>query len=172
MLETLKAIGDAIGFDGAQFITHAIGFLITMWLLKRFAWTPLLDLMEERRSKIAGEFETIEQEKEKAAALYSDYEARLKEIDNERRQKLIEAVEEGKKVAADIKAATVIEVKKLRDKTKADLEREVDKARVQLRQELVALTITAAEHLIKDRLDDDKHRDLINGYIDELERAR
>ena len=54
-----------MSLDWQQLVTHAIGFLITLWLLKKLAWGPLLDLMEERRNRIAGEFQTIEDEKAK-----------------------------------------------------------------------------------------------------------
>ncbi|RME31813.1 MAG: ATP synthase F0 subunit B [Candidatus Zixiibacteriota bacterium] len=160
-----------MSIDFQQLLAHAIGFLLTLWILKRFAWGPLLDMLEERRSKIAGEFDNIEKQKAEVAALTATYEGKLREIDNERRQKLIEAAEEGKKMAAEIKAAAMAEVKQLREKTKADLEREVAKARVELKQELIAMTMTATERLIKERLDDTKHRDLIGRYIDELEQV-
>ncbi len=52
----------------SQVITQIIGFLITVWLLKRFAWKPLLSMMDERRQKIKDEFQRIEDEKVKAGS--------------------------------------------------------------------------------------------------------
>ncbi len=83
----------------SQLLTHLIGFLITVWLLKKYAWGPLLNIMEERRAKIKSEFDSIEEEKANVARLTAEYESRLKEIDSERRAKLVEAVNEGKKIA-------------------------------------------------------------------------
>ncbi len=160
-----------MNLEWQQLLTHAFGFLITLWILKKFAWKPLLGLMEERRLRIEGEFKRIEDEKGKVAQQLSVYEAKLKEIDNERRAKLVEAVEEGKKVAADIKASAQNEVKELHVKAKAELERDVAKARVELRDQMVAITMTAAEKIIKEKLDDPKHRDLINRYIAEVEKV-
>ncbi len=160
-----------MNLEWQQIVTHAIGFLITLWILKRYAWKPLLALMEERRNRIINEFQTIEQEKAKVAQTAAQYETKLKEIDAERRAKLVEGVEEGKKIAADIKAQAQKEVKDLHDKTKADLEREVAKARVELRDQMVAITMTAAEKVIHEKLDDTKHRQLIDRYIAEIEKA-
>ncbi|MFZ5981655.1 MAG: F0F1 ATP synthase subunit B [Candidatus Zixiibacteriota bacterium] len=154
-----------------QILTHALGFLLTIWVLKKFAWKPLLALMEERRNKIVEEFKEIDNEKAKVAEMTAEYEAKLRDIENERRAKLVEAVDEGKKVAAEIKANAQKEVKDLHTKAKADLERDVEKAKVQLRDEMVAITMTAAEKVIREKLDDAKHRDLIRKYIDELEKA-
>ncbi len=160
-----------MNLEWQQIVTHAIGFLITLWILKRYAWKPLLALMEERRNRIINEFQTIEQEKAKVAQTAAQYETKLKEIDAERRAKLVEGVEEGKKIAADIKAQAQKEVKDLHDKTKADLEREVAKARVELRDQMVTITMTAAEKVIHEKLDDAKHRQLIDRYIAEIEEA-
>jgi F-type H+-transporting ATPase subunit b len=162
---------EALGIDWKQALTHLVSFALTLWLLKVFAWKPLLNLLDERRKKIADEFDQIEMGKAGVAELSASYEAKLKDIDSERRAKLVEAVEEGKKVAGEIKAHAQQEVKQLHDKAKADLQREVDKAKVQLRDDLVTMTITATEKVIYEKLDDAKHRQLINRFIDNMEKV-
>lgn len=162
---------EALGVDYAQLLTHAVGFLITLWILKRFAWGPILALMDERREKIAGEFAKIEQDKADVADLMDRYDAKLREIDVERRARLVEAVDEGKKIAEEIKSAAQQAAREQADKAKLDLEREVAKAKVQLKNEMVAITIAAAERVIHEKLDDAKHRDLIGDFIDNLEKA-
>jgi F-type H+-transporting ATPase subunit b len=158
-------------FEIQQVLTHAVGFLITVWILKKFAWGPLLALMEERRNKIVSEFEKIESEKADVERLNEEYQAKLRDIENERREKLLQAVEEGKEMAAEIKASALEETKQARAKAKADLEREVVKAKVQLRDELVTLTVTATEKVLQERIDEAKHRDLIGRFIDQLEKS-
>jgi len=154
-----------------QLITHAIGFLITLWVPKEFAWAPLLNLMEERRNRIKSEFENIEAERARADALLAEYEAKLREIDAERRAKLVEAVDEGRKIAEEIKAAAHDEAREITVKAKSDLERDVAKARVTLQGDMVALTLAATEKLIRQKMDDAKHRELISSFIDNLEKA-
>ena len=160
-----------MNFELQQILTHALGFLIFVWVLKRFAWGPLLALMEERRNKIVGEFDKIDHQKAEIAKVTADYEARIKEIDNERRAKLVEALKEGKVLAADIKNQAMAEVRALHEKAKTDLQRDVAKAKVQLRDEMIAMTMTAAEKVIREKMDDRKHRELIGQYIDELGKA-
>jgi F-type H+-transporting ATPase subunit b len=160
-----------MNIEWQQILTHLVGFAITVWLLKRYAWGPLLGIMEERRNKIVDEFKQIDDEKAKAEALTAEYEGKLKDIDNERRAKIVAAVEEGKKVAAEIKADAQHEIKELHEKAKADLEREVAKAKVALRDQMIALTLGATEKVINEKLTDDKHRQLIGGFIDDLEKV-
>lgn len=155
----------------AQLITHAIGFLITLWILKKFAWGPLMAMMDERREKIAGEFQKIEDDKAEVDKLAADYQSKLKDIDAERRAALAEAVNEGKKVAEEIKTAAHVDARKIGDKAKADLAQDVAKAKVELKEDMIALTMTAAEKIIGEKLDDSKHRELIANFIDNVEKA-
>ena len=160
-----------MNFEWQLLITHSFSFLITLWILKRFAWGPLLNLIEERRQKIIGEFETIEREKEKAEALNLEYAAKLREIDSERRTKIVEAVNEGKKIAEEIQASARNEAQEIRRKSKSELERELAKAKVQLKNDMVSLALAATEKLLREKLEEALHRKLIGDYIDELEKA-
>lgn len=160
-----------MSLEWQQILTHLVGFLIAVWILRRFAWGPLLGLMEERRDKIAGEFNEIEKQKADVSELTAEYEAKLKQIDSERREKMVEAVEEGRKMAAEIKSDAMKDVQKLHEKSKADLQRDVDKAKVQLRDEMIAITMTATRKILHEELDQTKHRELIGKFIDGLEKV-
>ena len=167
----MQGIIDALGIDWVQALTHLVSFLIALWLLKKFAWGPIMNLLDERRDKIATEFQEIEKGKEDVESLKGDYESRLNEIDNERRAAIVKAVEEGKAMAADIKATAQNDARELTEKTKQDLEREVAKAKVQLRSDMVTMTIAAAEKVIREKLDDARHRELIDRFIADLEKV-
>lgn len=154
-----------------QILTHLVGFLITLWILKKFAWGPLLAMIDERRDKILGEFKKIDDDKADVAQSAAEYDIKLKDIENERRLKIIEAVNEGKKVAEEIKINAHNEAKQITAKAKAEIERDIDKAKVQLKDDMVAITIIAAEKIISEKMDDRKHRELISEFIDEVEKV-
>lgn len=155
----------------AQLITHAIGFLITVWLLKKFAWGPLLSLMDERRQKIVDEFQKIDDEKAAADELKLQYEDKLKNIEAERRQKIAEAVNEANRVASDIKISAQEEARNMINRTNEQLGRDVAAAKVQLKEDMVAITLSAAEKILHEKLDIRKERELIGKFIDNIEKA-
>ena len=128
-------------------------------------------MMDERREKIAGEFQKIEDDKAEVDKLAADYQGKLKDIDHERRAALADAVNEGKKVAEQIKATAHVDARKISDKAKADLVQDVAKAKVELKEDMITLTMTAAEKIIGEKLDDSKHRELIANFIDNVEKA-
>ncbi|PKK82300.1 MAG: ATP synthase F0 subunit B [candidate division Zixibacteria bacterium HGW-Zixibacteria-1] len=157
--------------DIYQILTHMIGFLITVWLLKKFAWKPLLNMMDERRQKIIDEFKKIDDSRAEVENMKNDYEGRLKNIDAERRQKISEAVNEGNKVASEIKVKAQEESRDIVNRTTEQLERDVAKAKVQLKEEMIRITLTAAEKILHEKLDEKKERELIGEFIDNIEKA-
>lgn len=153
------------------FITHTIGFIITLLILKKYAWGPLLGLLEERREKIKSEFQKIEDDRADVEKLTAEYEAKLREIENERRAALTEAINEGKKVAEEIKAKAHDDAQQIVEKAQQELSRDVAKAKVQLKEDMVEMTMYAAGKIINEKLDDAKHRQLIGGFIDGVEKV-
>lgn len=158
-------------FQLSLFITHTIGFLITLWILKKYAWGPLLGLLEERRNKIIDEFQKIEDDRTEVEKLTAEYEAKLRDIESERRAALTEAINEGKTIASEIKSKAQSDAKAEAEKKRAELQRDVAKAKVQLKNDMINMTMSAASRIIKEKMDDDKHRQLISAYIDDVEKV-
>jgi len=158
-----------IHFD--QILTHIVGFVITVLILKKFAWKPILGILQERRDKIKSEFDQIESDRTEVAKVRADYEAKMKDIENISRQKLTEAVNEGQKIAAEIKEQGREEAKEIIDRAKAELDRDVEKARAALKQDMVSMTVAAAEKIISARMDDQENRRLISEFIDRAEKV-
>jgi len=155
-----------------QIVTQIIGFLLALWLLKKFAWKPLLGMLEQRRSRIKSEFADIDTKKGKMEKLVSDYEVKLKEIDSLTRARLQEAAKEGQQMASEIKENARKEASAMISRAKEELQREVNKAKVELKDEMVNMTIKVTEKMIAEKLDREKHKRLISDFIDELERIK
>jgi F-type H+-transporting ATPase subunit b len=158
--------------DIQQILTHVLGFLIALWILRRFAWKPLLDVLEERRRKIKADFDAAAEKREAAEETAARYAAQIKNIEVEARAKLQEAINDGRRIAAEIREEARGEARKIIDKARADLERDVAKAKVELRDQLVSMTVTATERMVKQTLDQEGHRRLIAGFIDEMENTQ
>lgn len=151
-----------------QLLTTVVGFLLLVWIMRKFAWGPILDLLDQRREKIDSDYKAAERELGSAEALKADFETKLSEIKVIERERVQEAVKKGEQLADGIVTKARAEVDQSKAKSLADLEMEARKAQKQLRDDVVELAIGAAEKLIGERLDDDKHRQLIQRYIDEL----
>ena len=155
-----------------QILTQAIGFLVLLFILKKIAWKPLLSLLDERREKISSEFRNIERTKSELSRLEQDYKARLAEIDAQARQKIQEAIAEGQRIAVEVQEKAREEGKNILNKAKDNIELEIAKARVELRNQVASLAIRAAEKVIKEELTEERHKRLVTEFIDEAGQLR
>jgi F-type H+-transporting ATPase subunit b len=152
-----------------ELITQALGFLIVVWLLKKYAWSGLLEFIEKRRELIASEFDNIEKSKADAEALKARFDQELADIEQTRRERIQEAVNEASQHAAEIKEEARGDAVELREKAERDITLEMDKANAVLRDRMTSAVITISEKVIRERLDDEKHRELINRFLDEVD---
>jgi F-type H+-transporting ATPase subunit b len=151
-----------------QLLTTIVGFLLLLWIMRKYAWGPILDLLDQRREKIEGDYAAAERELSSAETLKSEFETKLSEIKVIERERVQEAVKKGEELAGGIVEKARTEVDQTKAKGLQDLELESRKARQELRDDVVELAIGAAEKLIGERLDEAKHRQLIEQYIDSV----
>lgn len=154
--------------DPKQVITQILGFLLLVWILRQFAWGPLLGLLEARRQKIAGEFQEADRRKQEAAELKARYEMELKGIEAQARQRLMEAVTEGQKVAGEIKAQAQAEAQRRLERANDEIARENEKAKEILKERMIALALRAAEKILRQKLDDATQRRMAAEFVDEV----
>mgnify|MGYP001815656467 CR=1 FL=1 len=151
-----------------QLLTTAIGFLCFVWILGKFAWGPILNLLDERRDKIDGDYAAAEKNLADAEQLRGEFELKLADIKTIEREKVQEAVKRGEDIAGGIESKARESAENTRQKAEQDIDLAAHKAQIELRDDVVAMAIGAAEKVIGERLDDDLHRKLITEYIDGL----
>jgi F-type H+-transporting ATPase subunit b len=151
-----------------QLLTTALGFLFFVWILGKFAWGPILDLLDERRGKIDGDYTAAEKNLAESETLKGEFELKLADIKVIQREMVQEAVKRGEDIAEGIEKKARSGADDTRQKAAQDIELATQKAQIELRDDVVAMAIGAAEKVIDERLDDNLHRKLITDYIDQL----
>ena len=154
--------------DVRQVLTQILGFLIRLWGLKKFAWGPVMAMLESRRQKIAGEFDLAARKQSEAEQLRARYEQELKTIDAQARQKLQEAVAEGQRVAGEIHAQAQLDAASRVARAEDEIAREREKAKEVLKEQMIMLSMRSAEKILRQKLDDASQRRLVGEFIDEV----
>jgi len=152
-------------------VTHIIAFLIVLWLLRRFAWGPVLKMLDARRERISGELDEAAARRAEAEAMCGDYEERLRGIEVEGRDRLRQAVLEGNAAAARIRERAEEERRQRLERTGEELRLLEESASETLRRRTVDLALRAAEKAVASALDETAHRSLIERCIREIEVA-
>ena len=176
LLATLPAAARAAEGGGSKplidlplVLTQILGFLVLLWVLRSLAWGPLVALLEERRQRISGEFEEAERRKADAGVLKARYEQDLKGIEAQARQRILEAVTEGQRVAAEIKTQAHADAAARLARADEEIVHEREKAREVLKQQVAVLSIRTAEKILREKLDDPAQRRLVERFIDEVD---
>ena len=154
--------------DVPQVLTQILGFLLMVWILRRYAWAPLIGMLEARREKIAGEFKEADRLKAEAVELKGRYDAELKTIEAQARQRITEAVAEGQRVAGEIRAQAQKDAAAKLENAADEIMREREKAKEVLKEQVISLSLRTAEKILRQKLDDPAQRKLAGEFIDEV----
>ena len=151
-----------------QLLTQMAGFIILVLILKKYAWGPILDMLDKRREKVDGDYKAAEKNLADAEQLKADFELKLSDIKALERERVQEAVKRGEGLADGIVGKARTHAEETKAKAEQDIEIETQKAQLELRDSVVAMAIGAAEKVIGVRLDDELHRKLIQEYINSI----
>lgn len=150
-----------------QIIAQIISFLFMLWILKKYAWKPLLSIMEERKNKIQSEFGWIEEQKKEIEKRDKEYKEKLKGIDVQARAKIQEATKEGQQIAQKLQREAYDQAKAIIAKTQVDLKSEIQKAKRQLKDDLVKISLAATQKIIQDNLNVEKQTKLVEEFVEQ-----
>jgi len=155
-------------FSPGLFIMQAVILLIIIFLMKKFAWKPILASLDARESEIKDAIESAKKAKEELAKLTTDKEALIKEAQLEKDTILKEAQATSTKIVDDAKETAKAEGAKLIEAAKASIETERKAAIADIKQTSAALAIEIAEKVIKNELKDKKAQEaIISSYLQE-----
>lgn len=158
--------------DLGQIISQVVGFGIVLLILRQFAWGPILALLDERRDKIKGEFDEIENQRQSVTADRAQLDERLRGIEQEAREKIQAGVAEGEKVGNEIKTKARQEAQGILQRAEEQMQRDREKAQVALRNETVAMVLAATEKLLQEKLDPEAHKGRVESFIDSLDKVQ
>lgn len=143
-------------------------FFLLLWVLKKFAWKPLLSALEGREQSIRADLERAENARVEAERLLAEHKKMLDRADAESRAIIEEARKTAEALKHDIVEKASEQARQMTNQAKAEIQREKETALSQLRNEVADLAIQAASKILRESLDDEKHRKLVSTFISEL----
>lgn len=149
----------------AQVFTQIVAFLLMLWILTRYAWKPLLKTMEDRQKRIQAEHDHIQLQKNHVETMTKEYENKLKELEIAVQEQIQQAVADGKKQAAAIRDSAHQQAKGILARGEADLKHEIQRAKMEIKKELVGMTIAATEKVLNQKIETDQQKDEIANLI-------
>ncbi|MFL5495927.1 MAG: F0F1 ATP synthase subunit B [Gemmatimonadales bacterium] len=140
-------------------------FFGLLYVLKRFAWPPLLKATVDREKRIQKLLDEAELRNKQAQSLLEEQQRVLAESRTKAHQMIVDAKQIAEKERAVAMERTLQEQQQLLERARRDIAGERDRAIAELRQEAVDLSLAAASKLIGQRLTSDTDRKLVEDYL-------
>jgi len=156
-------------FSIGLFFWQTLLFLVLMFLLKKFAWKPILEAVNTREESIVGALNSAKEAEQKMEELNSKNESLLKEASIQRDAMLKEAKEAKLSIIAEAKGIASEEAAKVLIDARELIEVEKAKAVSELKNQVAILSVEIAEKILKGELSDKSKQDaLVNGLIEDV----
>jgi F-type H+-transporting ATPase subunit b len=146
----------------------SITFLVLLFILKKFAWKPILGAVSEREKGIKDALASAVEARKEMENLQADNERILKEARAEREAMLKDARELKNKMIDDAKQDAKIEANKLITQAQAAIEAEKKAAIADLKSQVAQISISIAEKVVRQELSNpEKQEKLVQAMLDE-----
>ena len=155
-------------FSFGLFFWHSLIFIGLIFLLKKFAWKPILDAVEERDTSIKKAISSAENARKEMETLKEDNSRILKEARIERDKLLKDAKKTKEELIYSAKEEAKLEAQKIINQANLSIENEKKSAIKELKNQVSLISMQIAEKVIKKELDNvNKQEEFLNKLIDE-----
>lgn len=159
---------EGLGINWKILIGQIVNFIILLYLLKRFAFKPFLNMLEKRKNSIVEGVRKSE-EAEKSLQKIRVLEGEIRKSGEERTKLIIkEAEEKATAKAREIRSLAEDERKKIIEEARMAAEKETLKEKENQKKEMIDLTFLLTEKFLKEKFNEEKDKKLLEELISEI----
>ena len=149
-----------------------VAFLITLFVLRKYAFGPIQSIIDERRAQIARSIEEADNARVEARNLLEEHKQLMQEARGQAEQIIAEARKTRDAMETRMKEETDVERQRRLEETRREIAAETSRALEQIRAEVADLTLEATSIVVGRKLDADRDRELITEAIGSLDFSR
>jgi F-type H+-transporting ATPase subunit b len=151
----------SLGINLPLLVVFIINFIVLFILLRLFLYKPVLKMLDERAKRTKEGMELAEATKREYEQAKGEVQKQIEKGRQESQAIIAQAIQTGERLKEESRQEATKQAQVIIDRTRAELETERDKIIEEMRREFVDISIAAAEKVIKETLDKEKHRKLI-----------
>ena len=150
-------------------LAQMLNFFILVWILARFAYKPLVSMMQERKERIAKDLADAQAARNEAEQFKADYAAQIANARQEAQQIVEKAVQQAEATTREQLAATREQIEREKERARQDIVNERDRAMNNLRNEVISLSVAMATKVVAKDMDSETNTKLIEDAIAKLD---
>jgi F-type H+-transporting ATPase subunit b len=160
--------GGPLDVNPGLIIWTVVTFVFLLLVLKKLAWKPILNSLQERENFIKDSLEKAENAQKEAEKLLEENKANLAKAEEDAQKVIAQGREYAEKLKSQMIEESKSEAKKIVDAASAEIERKNQEAFNNLKIQVAEIAIQAAEKIIRKSLDKEEQKELVNKYIEDL----
>ena len=163
--------GGLLSLDTTLLWSTAVLFVLFAWVLGKFAWKPLLKIVEERENGIRDSVETAQRAAAEAKDLLAQHQEMLRGAGREREEILARALKEAETARVDLVEKARADSETIVQRAREQIDRDKNEAIAELRGQGADIAVEAASKIVKSSLTPEAQKKLVDDYITSLPRA-
>jgi F-type H+-transporting ATPase subunit b len=161
----LLASGGLTDIDTTLFYSTLVLFAIFAFVLAKFAWKPLLQIIEEREKGVRDAVDGAQRANAEALVLLEKHKELVREAGREREEVLKKALQEADALKTDLQTRARAESEQMIQRAREQVDREKVAAIQELRSQVADLAIEAASKIVTSSLTPEAQKKLVNDFI-------
>ncbi|GAB4566714.1 MAG: F0F1 ATP synthase subunit B [Anaerolineae bacterium] len=162
---------EKLGINLNFLIAQIINFGIVVFLLQRFLYQPVLNMLEARRNKIRESLAEADRVRQEAAAERERLQRELEEARRQNQEALQQAMQTSERLREEILEQARQEAEQIRARAREEAERERQRILAQAQDQIAELVVLATERVISQTIDEKAQRKIIQDFLSQLEVA-
>jgi len=155
----------ALGINANFLLTQIINFLLLVFLLYKFAYQPVLNMLAERRRRIEEGLKAAELAREEAARQRAELEKQLEEERRKAQERIAEATRQTEKLREQILAEARAEAERIIAEAREQAQQERERILQEARRQIAELSLVVAQKVVGETLDEQKQHQLIEKFL-------
>lgn len=157
-----------LGIDWKLLLAQGVNFLILLWVLRRFAYRPMLEFLEKRTRRIEAGLRDAKRAEEKLRDIEGQERNVLEKAKQEASDIVHRAREAAREASEKMLTESRAEAARLLEDARAKLEGETVRMKKEIQSEISDLVILATEKVLKEKLTTEKDAELVRNAVKEL----
>jgi F-type H+-transporting ATPase subunit b len=157
----------SLGINLPLLVVFVANFIVLLVMLRLFLYKPVMKVLDERAKRAREAIELAEATKKEYDQAKDEIQKQIEKGRQEGQAIIAQAMQVGERLKEESRQEATKQAQVIVDRARSELEAERDKLVGDLRREFVDISIAAAEKVIKETLDKEKHRKLIEETLQE-----
>jgi F-type H+-transporting ATPase subunit b len=157
-----------MGWHWESTVIAMVAFGVLYWLLSKYAFGPLFEVMEKRRQLVLEQMNTAESSRKAAEQQMEEQKVALQQARKEAYEIIEQSRTTSSKQAEEIVQTAKSEASRLKDDALKDIESEKNKAIAALRTEVGGISVKIASKIIEKQVDEKSQEQLVGQYLKEV----